>query len=170
VDRFWIEVISMAHRIALTADVLGTDQDDPQVVGDNATVSDAGRPGVVPGTVGHANEVFGAAGSEAEPKRREPSEVITEVAPEVAPSEVKPEYPEPSEVITEVAPEVAPSETKHERPEPSEVITEVAPERPGPIVEVAPERPIVEVAPEHPEHPEPSEVIPEVAPERPEQD
>jgi hypothetical protein len=45
----------MAHGIDSAANVLGTDQEDPRVVGDDAKVSDAGRPGVVPGNTGHVN-------------------------------------------------------------------------------------------------------------------
>jgi len=97
---------------------------------------------------------------------------IEEVAPEVQPSETEPARPtDPSEVVTEVAPEriveVAP-----------ERIVEVAPGSPSPyepgsdpIEEIAPEvQPEVapEVQPSETEpsrRPEPSEVIPEVAPE-----
>jgi hypothetical protein len=179
VAQLGTEVSSMAHGTAtaanVLADVLMMDQNHSRVVEEDARVHDAGPPGIIPQSPGAADGPFGAVGSETEPERREPSEVITEVAPEVAPAETEPKRPEPSEVITEVAPE---------RPAPDYPIPEVAPERP--IVEIAPERPepdhpIPEVAPERPkpgypitevapERPEPSEVIPEVAPEPPKQD
>lgn len=81
------------------------------------------RPGVIP----DRQDVI-AETDAPEPERRKPSEVITEVAPEVFPSETEPERREPSEVITEIAPEVHPSETEPKPYEPSEVITEIAPE------------------------------------------
>jgi hypothetical protein len=97
---------------------------------------------------------------------------IEEVAPEVQPSETDPAKPtDPSEVVTEVAPERI-DEVAPER------IVEVAPDRPGeprpgrpspyepgpgPIEEVAPEVQPSETEPSRPW--EPSEVIPEVAPE-----
>jgi hypothetical protein len=105
---------------------------------------------------------------------------IEEVAPEVQPSETEPAKPtDPSEVVTEVAPEriveVAPERIVEVAPE---RIVEVAPERPSPyepgsdpIEEIAPEvQPEVapEVQPSETEpsrRREPSEVIPEVAPE-----
>jgi hypothetical protein len=141
----------MAHDAAIMADVLVTDHGEARVVSEDAKVHDSGRPGVTPGSTSYAGGISYVAGSDTEPERPKPSEVITEVAPEVHPPETEPERPEPSEVITEVAPELYPPETEPERP----------------IVEIAPERPIVEIAPERPE---PSEVIAEVAPERPERE